>query len=219
MNNLSKKIDTKDVVNAFTKAVDTYGVCDGVDQRDLKPLSVLAVDYLTPKITRKKKPYISMNNMMYSKDKDRRWVSKNIKNLTEYPYECIVDLYVMTGEDHPYQTILTVESEGFSGHARELAKGEIEENDMLWDLHKLLIVPSPIRLFVTRSSSLHHKILFTHTTRLVNAYANAIGKDTSIFVVQIPTASLRNEKALIAGWKAGTLAKETQKGHHSLVAN
>jgi hypothetical protein len=220
MSESSDTISVKHITDAFRKAVDLYEVKDGVEQRDLKPLTVLAVDYLMPLVVEDKsvKPYICMNAM--KADPDRTWVSDNLQNLRPHHEECMVDLNVMTGDTHPYNIILTAESEAYADDARLLSvvnEGEVEDSDMLWDLYKLLMVPSPIRLFVTQASIKHHGSLLKHTTRLANCYAPTIGDATTIFAVQIPTTSLRRDKTLIARWGPGRLRHEPEQQYIHLA--
>lgn len=136
--------------------------------------------------------------------------------------ECMVDINIMYADFHPYETLLTVESEGYEDHAVHLKKHgwESDENDMMWDLYKLLTVPSPVRLFVTRSSKNNQECLMESTQEMVGAYSGFLG-DSIVCAVQMPTEQLEDTPATMAVWNCKSkwnvdeiYFKCTSDGHH-----
>jgi hypothetical protein len=211
-----KQITCGDVLDALRNAVSDYGVKE-VYQTDLKPLSVLLLAELYVRCygKRYKHIYLYVNGM--ETDNDRKWVLGRVKRdfyLKPLNYECVVDLNVMRGEKDPYQPLMTGESEAYFPEAVALSRGgDEEENDMMWDLYKLLHYPSPLRFFVTLSSVRHHKTLLRKTSQKIAAYS-ALLTGADIFAVQVPTGKLSDHNCTIAHW-----SKEHLKRNPETLAN
>ena len=199
------------VVAAFRTAVHAYEINGSgrgcVAQRDLLPVSVLAADNLLAGREHEHpiRPFICAAGML--KDPDRQWVVKNLAASTHYQSNNMVDICAMRGNGDPYEILLTMESEGWSQNAVDLIRRGAAGNAALWDLYKLLQVPSPCRVFVTRSPHRHHAALLKASGDLAAAYAPSVAAG-ELFAVQIPTASLRRSPALFAHWPAGAWAAQ-----------
>jgi hypothetical protein len=205
-----KQIRCGDVVDALRKAVRDYIDDDEIYQTDLKPLSVLLLDELYVRCygKRYKTVYFHVNAM--KTDNDRKWVLRRIrKNFLLDPYECVVDFNIMRGKKDPYESLLTGESEAYSPEAIALSRGDDEENDMMWDLYKLLHYPSPLRFFVTLSSVKHHKTLLRKTSQKIYAYSKILGGD-DIFAVQVPTGRLSAHDCTVAHWSGKYPGRKTE---------
>lgn len=64
----------------------------------------------------------------------------------------------------------------YAGHARELARtGVPAQNDLLWDFYKLLMVPSPIRIFFSLCSEKYRPSLRAELDRMVAQYSDEEG--------------------------------------------
>jgi hypothetical protein len=197
------------VVEAFRYAVKKYGCekADYVGQTDLKAVTVLAVDALVPLVAKvpRKQLYLCANNM--DGDRDRKWAVDHLLHTEHYENECLVDVNVAIGRKDPYRTIITAESEGWPGWVNFLNAKNPTENDLMWDLYKLIQVPSPLRFFVTLSAKQHHDKLLEHTDDLIAKYARIDGgrllSGSTLFAVQFPTAKLSTAKVRFQQWRNG----------------
>lgn len=204
------------VFESFRKAVNWYEI-KKVFQTDLKPISVLALDYLFPKIYGEKirDAFLHVNNM--EGDRYRKEVINYLRNFEYIKGECVVDLNIMRGNKDPYRTLMTAESEAYSPSAKLLNKrADIDSNDMLWDLYKLLHYPSPYRLFITLSSVKHHEALLSETSRIIKVYADYI-RPGNIFAIQIPTGNLKSNDCSIAYWSAKQLLERPAMHRDNLL--
>lgn len=193
----------EDAFRTATHAYDIHGSGQGyVAQTDLLPVSVLAADHLlgTLAAVGRARPFICAAAM--GRNADRQWVASNLLNATHYPYENMVDVCAMRGASDPYEVVLTMESEGWGQNGAHLAKKGATDNAALWDLYKLLQVPSPARIFVTRMADRHHEGLLAATAHLARVYEQAVTPG-DLFAVQIPSASLKTASALVAHWMPG----------------
>jgi hypothetical protein len=196
-----EQITCVEVLDSLRNAVRSYIDDDEIYQTDLKPLSVLLLADLYDRCygKRYKNVYFHVNAM--KTDNDRKWVLRRIrKDFHVDPYECVVDFNIMRGKEDPFESLITGESEAYFQEAVALSRGDDdEENDMLWDLYKLLHYPSPLRFFVTLSSVKHHKILLRKTSQKISAYSKILGSD-DIFAVQVPTGRLSAHDCTVACW-------------------
>ncbi len=173
-----------------------------VTQKFLKPIAVLVMDHLVGCLDAPAKPetFICMNSMKSKKkNKWRREVRDGLRHTAPYDPECLVDLNVMVGTEEPYTSIMTAESEGYAGHAQTLKGAHAADNDFMWDLYKLLAVPSPRRVFLTRCSSNYFDLLQEKTNELIQKYADLAG-EAEIVAIQFPTANMRRDPARILHW-------------------
>jgi hypothetical protein len=188
------------VKGAFENAIRLYcGEQQGrVYQTDGKPVTVLAVDELIGSLglgQGRPMPLLYANGM---RDKWRPWAIKRLQHMVHRPEECLVDLNVQwpqPGGRHPYEVLLTVESECIADHAECLPRGPIRddlENDLLWDFYKLLVLPSPRRLMVTRSAREHHENVWRCFGELLERYRDQVidpGGQVQLWSIQLPTAA------------------------------
>jgi hypothetical protein len=101
--------------------------------------------------------------------------------------ECIVDVFVCNGERDPFKTMVTVECEAYAGW-QVTGKSSSADCDYLWDLYKLLQVPSPIRVFLARLPATRHSTLAQRVADLVQAYQRNYRTDDRIFSALFPTS-------------------------------
>ena len=104
------------------------------------------------------------------------------------------------------KTLITAESEGSPTHARELSrfiknkdKESIIDNDLRWDFYKLLIVPSPVKLFITLSSPIHYPIISKYFKEFVRKY-HFTNKNNFLIVAILPTTKLGDSKVKLLWW-------------------
>ena len=173
-------------------------------QKWLKPTCVRIVDVLIPRLDGlgPHRPFICMNSMTGRRWPVRQQVRASLVHADPYDHECLVDINVMVGDGNPYRVLLTAESEGYPQAHHRLYGQDWPTSDYMWDLYKLLQVPSPVRLFVTLTSSKHHDILAERTDQLVSMYQELSGED-DIWAVQFPTASMQKEDTRVLYWPAG----------------
>lgn len=212
----ARPINIEDVWRSFQEAVEWYGD-KTIYQEHLKPITMLCLKNVFTRLypKRPKNLFVCANNM--TKRRHRKEVSREIeKYCKHYDEECVVDFNFMVGNRDPYSSFLTAESEAYSPEAKYLKKKrDIDSNDMMWDLYKLLHYPSPVRFFVTLSSSKHHKQLLSATHNLIKAYSDT-ARSCDIFAVQVPTANLTKDKTLIAHWPCGRLSNIPKTLHRTL---
>ncbi len=194
----------KRFVKAFEAALHTYEIEGWVAQTDLKPLTVLAVDNLLPA---KRGDLTLWANSMRTNDYRVRVVDKQLQRATHRDFEVLVDVNVLKGRRDPFETLITAESEGYSAHGNALAS---LENDFAWDLYKLLVVPSPVKLFVARTSTRHHDLLEKQTEELVAHYRGA--GDWEFCAVLFPTGRLDRHPIRFMHLDRGAVAHASKVG-------
>lgn len=198
----AQPIAPQDVVEALRSAARDYECAQGARQVDLKPITVRAVDgivgVLWPGLPGL--PRMWTNSM--TNDPDRKWIVDNLTSTSHYEYELFVDIHLTAGAGRPFETMLTAESEGHSDHARGLARGDVEENDLRWDLEKLLALPSPFRLMTLRASPLHHDAVEEHLVELVSHYA-ATAVSSPLHIAVLATGRTDQRSSRLLTWAAG----------------
>ena len=215
-------LDPGDVQTAIRTVVEWYE-SPRVTQAWLKPLSVMLVDQLVPRLLRSgemSRPFLCVNGMD-SNRKGPAWAHRrllvqnpsmrHLKHLDVYPHECLVDMNLMLGADDPYETILTAESEGYAGHGKTLANaGHASENDFLWDFYKLLMVPSPVRLMITLCSPRYQPALRARLDQLVNKYTSLptfLPESTDLWAISFPASSMTSTDVQVMHWAPGRLGE------------
>jgi hypothetical protein len=114
--------------------------------------------------------------------------------------ESMLDVAVYRGISDPYSPLATAESEASSNHEIRESSGS-EASGYLWDLFKLLQVPSPLRLFVTRTSRLERcRTLERRVRDLIGCYSDYFRDDDRIFSIVLPTAAREFESFRCYGW-------------------
>ncbi|SHK16352.1 hypothetical protein SAMN02745216_02990 [Desulfatibacillum alkenivorans DSM 16219] len=199
MGRVKQNITIQKISSVFQWAIESYNV-NRIKQADLLPIVVLALDHLLPDVVGNR-PQKDFSLCVSPMKKGSRPKKVKTQNSNIWSEECLVDINIMYGKTHPYETVLTAESEGYENHAVALQKKgwQDDNNDMMWDLYKLLMIPSPIRFFVTRCSRNNQECLYKSTKAMVGAYAHKY-PESIICTVQMPTAQLKNAPATVAIW-------------------
>lgn len=119
--------------------------------------------------------------------------------------ECMLDVSIFEPSDaDPFKPLATAESEAAGRHwPSEGQKPTSETVDYLWDLYKLLQVPSPLRLFVCRvlSKEERWKEVQTWSSDLVRLYQDRLAVGDRVFVIVLPTAGRDYPKVQCHGWQ------------------
>lgn len=94
-----------------------------------------------------------------------------------WPKEVLIDLVVFRGHKHPYEPVVTIESEGSIQASKALVSLDVasspeswEPNGLVWDLFKLLLVASPHRMFVARCDRSKMPHLVERIGRYIETY-------------------------------------------------
>jgi len=192
--------------------MDRYGVeKDGFDQKDLLPTAaVLAARIIdAKKIRGYQKPRICITHL--EKDNDRKWAKVYLKRRARcLPEECMLDIYCYRSQADPFRPIFTVECEGSDGHSDSVTAHASSLNcDYLWDLYKLLQVPSPLRIFLARCRENKRSLLERKVAALVKGYRRNLVDDDEVFAVIFPSRRWKKENIRVQGW-TGPQATSTQ---------
>jgi hypothetical protein len=127
-----------------------------------------------------------------------------VTNTRHYRRESMVDVAVYRGETDPYETLATAESEAFCEH-EALPTSTSDTSDYLWDLYKLLQVPSPLRLFVARVRTMQRcRDLEGRIGFFVSAYYGVLREGDRIFSIILPTAGREYDSIQCLGWVRGS---------------
>lgn len=182
-----------ELMSAVTQARGLLGV-EQVAQRDLKALAVMTVDQLANGMAPKQELWMCAN----------RCTNIDLSHASPYKYECMLDVHLMRGRADPYETCITAEAEGYPGHYRHLAqssgkKKDMENDDPLWDLFKLLAVPSPLRLFFALGSTRHWARVAEAFSDFADKYRER-WKEGDLWLVYVPTAHLASESVRVMHW-------------------
>lgn len=137
------------LARAGRDAARKYGGGGGVPQRLRKCVSVGLAEAYASRLTGEGY-WVAANQL-------EDLVGPQGSELPIWSKEVLLDLVLFQGTQHPYEPLLTIESEGYLPEARRLAAYEPptdsrswDPNGLLWDGFKLLLVPSPHRMFVAR---------------------------------------------------------------------
>lgn len=212
--------DAASVAKAAAHAARRYGVTDGLVQDYLKPTTMLLIDELLgPDLpSGRDMLWIAVNAMR--KDNDRRWVVDTLHRdrLWVEHYEVLVDFHLFSGRVFPYRTLLTAESEGYQPSVARLCQMPLptkdedwKDNDLMWDAWKLLIVPSPLRLFTSIAREDQWGKLKAHFAHFLGRQTTVGGFQGSPFVlVAFDPPSTPAAQVRVAYWRSGAwLAQPT----------
>jgi len=177
---------------------------EGFDQKDLLPTAALLAGHLLKATPSKDQTTICVAHM--NKDNDRNWAAEQLKDMgfEIERYECMLDIFCCTGEE-PYQPLLTIECEGASGQGKELtSRSTPEDSEILWDLFKLLQVPSPVRIFMNLCTEKNRRIdiLEKKITDMVDMYRQAPITWKETFSVVFPGGKLEGKEVNVYRWTA-----------------
>ncbi len=189
-------IESRQVKETLCGVVSENGLTFPLSQVGVKKVVVLTIDRLIGAIhdCETPVPAIYANRLEFSGEPSL------LKFTRHEPCECMVDVAVFRGTVDPYEVLATAESEAYPQH-------EISENstsntsDYLWDLYKLLQVPSPMRLFVAcvtgreRCSLLEDRIGF-----LIDVYSDLYRQGDQIFSVVLPASRTHPTDFSVFGW-------------------
>jgi hypothetical protein len=129
-------------------------------------------------------------------------VKAEIEKIAEVdPYECMVDIYCGAGRKDPYRPLITMECEGCAGYSGEVLKSATTDScDYLWDLFKLLQVPSPLRIFLALCSKKKTGNLQRNINKHVRAYQNRRNSKDEVYAVVIPWVDLEGKTVIVQRW-------------------
>ncbi|TFG61291.1 MAG: hypothetical protein E4H32_07550 [Nitrospirales bacterium] len=196
------------------RAMTWYGVDRaGFDQKDLLPMAAVLAAQITGVTKRpgEKKPRICINGM--EKDKNRKMAKKYLmRRIRVHPEECMVDLYCYSGQSDPFLPILTMECEGHAGHSKDVTpRASSETCDYLWDLFKLIQVPSPLRIFLAICTEKKRSLLEKQVGAMVRNYGDILKRDCGeVFAVIFPETKLTGKTIMVQGWTYPKGKKETR---------
>jgi hypothetical protein len=201
--NINSLIGPEVFKECLAEAMQWYGVYKkGLDQKDLLPTAAYFAKLLLKKAgtTKREKVWVCANGL--KKGRDRRNVKTEIKKIAKIEhYECMVDIYCCRGNKDPYVPLITMECEGCAGYSGEVQKSATSDNcDYLWDLFKLLQVPSPLRVFFALCSKKKTEALERLIDRHVNTYGNLRKSTDVVYAVVIPSVKLKGKSLTVQSW-------------------
>ena len=187
------------VLSMFQEARTRLKFASPLDQSSVKPVVIFTVDLAI--------------GLRYGQLKPLPWLMANRTEISEtaavllntrhYPRESIVDVAVYKGETDPYETLATAESEAWCQHEAS-STSTSDSSDYLYDLYKLLQLPSPFRLFVARVSTLERcRILEKRIAFMRKCYRKDMREGDQAFSIVLPTAKRDYEAAQCLGWVCG----------------
>ena len=187
-------------------AMREYEVRIELEQRDLLPMAVLLADKLVGALlARTNGPKPTLYAARMTDDSDRKWVIKQLRN-TKYNSsggECMIDVYVCRGNKDPFKPVVTMECEGYLGHARHVTRDASSEScDYLWDLFKLLQVPSPLRVFLAITTMGKVKQLEELVANQVQEYQHC-RDNTDVILSGVFPGAVFHDKAINLTWWQG----------------
>ena len=198
-------ISIRKFAGLLDQSMRDYEVQDEIDQKDLLPTAVLLADKLVGTLpAQRRRPMPALYASGMRRDMDRMRVSRELRHVRfDHNYgECMVDIYVCKGERDPFKPILTVECEGYSGGGRNVTPDASSETcDYLWDLFKLLQVPSPVRVFLARTTGHKVRPLERLVSRLVRAYGRYRRDRDVVFSTVLPATVLYDKHINVYRWQ------------------
>jgi len=200
-----KPIVIETFVECLVQAMHDYKIDkEGFAQKDLFPTAALLAGHLLKESAATGHTTICMAHM--KKDNNRKWVARQLEKMgfEIEPYECLLDIYCCTAMQ-PYQTLLTIECEGACGQGKELtSKSTPEDSEILWDLFKLLQVPSPIRIFMNLCTEKNRRIdlLERKIDSMVNMYRKTPRAANETFSIVFPAGRLEGKEVNVYRWIA-----------------
>jgi len=219
-----------DIARAASLAATEYQVTDGLAQDWLKPTTMLLIDHMLPPEDRNEKGtyargremWLAVNSMQ--KDENRAWVSGKRSSFEVEHYEVLVDFHVFAGYSFPYRTVLTAESEGYRPAVARLSNLHLDRdgadwpgNGLLWDAWKLLIVPSPLRLFTTIATREQFDGLVPRYSLMLSLSAVSGGfNDSTFHLVAFDPTSGDSADVHVARWGSGQWEAEPDVQHRAL---
>ena len=186
----------------LAEAMQWYGVDKhGFDQKDLLPTAAYLSKLLLRKasVTKKDGVWVCVNGL--NKGRGRLRVKTEIEKIAEVESECMVDIYCGIGRKDPYRPLITMECEGCAGYSGEVGKSASTDScDYLWDLFKLLQVPSPLRIFLALCSEKKTGDLQRNIDKHVKAYQDRRNSKDEVYAIVIPWVDLEGKTVIVQRW-------------------
>jgi hypothetical protein len=180
-----------------------YGVYKpGFDQKDLLPTAAYFAKLLLKRAGATKREGIWFCANGLKKGRGRRKVKTEIEKIAKVePFECMVDIYCCSGDKDPYTPLITMECEGFAGYSCEVSRSATPDDcDYLWDLFKLLQVPSPLRIFFALCAEKKTEELQRCIDKYVNTYQGLRSPKDEVYAVVFPWVKLEGKTITIQRW-------------------
>ena len=187
----------------LVEAMQWYGVYKkGFDQKDLLPTAAYFAQLLLVRVGASKRDGVWVCTNGLKKGRSRLMVKAEIEKIAKVePYECMVDIYCCAGRKDPYRPLVTMECEGFAGYSGEVRRSATTDScDYLWDLFKLLQVPSQLRVFLALCAEKKVEELQWLINRHVKAYRKYRSPKDDVYAVVIPWVELEGKTIIIQRW-------------------
>lgn len=203
------KSDEGQIAAAAASAARRYQVEGGLVQDWLKPTTLLFLDALLGHElpVEPSRLWLAVNNMQA--DAGRVWSTEQSRVAVEH-YEVLVDFHYFAGERTPYSKILTAESEGYPHAVRELARlevpgamGDWPNNGLLWDLWKLIIVPSQLRVFTTIATQPQFERIAAHFAAMLGRHAHVGHAGSPFALVCFDPERATEASVRVSLWESG----------------
>lgn len=203
------QLDEGTISDAAAVAARRYQVDGGVAQDWLKPTTLLLLDGLLGEVLPEEpeRLWLAVNNMQ--SDQSRIWASKQSRVYVE-PYEVLVDFHYFAGSRTPYRSVLTAESEGYAPAVRHLAGMAVPRhdedwpnNDLLWDVWKLVLVPSPMRVFTTIATADQYDAIGAHFGAVLARYADVGHAGSPFALVCFDPEGVSQPSVRTTLWRSG----------------
>lgn len=199
-----------DANNWYSKKYKEY---DGIEEPDIKGFLVDVIIYLFEE-NKPKGEYEIWANRMDQNDYYKK-VIKKFKNKKKdhyyYAHEHIVDICLVKGNkissgrpfsgNYKYDILLAAESEGAARHVKLLSQKNYDENDILWDFWKLLMMPAHVRILQIQSKLKSNqvdkvfKILFDYAK--IHKDKIKIFEDNKLVFIHLPIGKLSEDNIKI----------------------
>ena len=204
-------------IQAFTQkladAMQEFGVHkEGFGQKDLLPTGAVLAGLILEPLKGWKGSCVTACVSRLKGVRGRRYAYNFLKERVDEfdAHECMVDIYCCEGVKDPYRTLLTMECEAATGHGRDLSSSATSDDcDYLWDLFKLLQMPSPLRIYLSIAKSGMVGVLQKRIGKLVRNYQPHLGCDEVFSVVFPAKHPLLGEKIWVYRWSGPESVQET----------
>ena len=208
---INSSIDPEVFGDCLVEAMEWYGVSkQGFDQKDLLPTAAYFSKLLLAKAGASKGDGVWVCINRLKKGRARLKVKAEIEKIAKVePYECMVDIYCCAGKKDPYDPLITMECEGAAWNSGEVNRSATSDDcDYLWDLFKLLQVPSPLRVFLALCAEKKVEDLQWLIHRHVKDYRGSRKLNDVIYAVVIPWVKLKGKTITVQRWSGRNLSAQ-----------